>query len=111
MHTAHSSSRPGGSPPGTPPGPEPPWDQAPSPRGQTHTCKHITLPQTSFADGNKLVLPWIRELLVSFRIDNPPVAILVQDQVESDCYFQIKFIGMYIDWLWTCFSSKGSLIY
>ena len=63
----------GGSPPGSPsprsrhppPGPgttpldqappqdqAPPWDQAP-PYGQTHACKHITLPQTSFAGGNK----------------------------------------------------------
>ena len=32
-----------------------PWDQAPpSPCGQTHTCKHITLPQTSFAGGKNL---------------------------------------------------------
>ena len=63
----------GGSPPGTPPRDQvpppdqaPPWDQAPpdqtptqsrhppgagTPCGQTHTCKHITLPQTSFAGG------------------------------------------------------------
>ena len=38
---------------GTPPGPGTPWNQAP-PRGQTHTCKHITLPQTSFAGGNNI---------------------------------------------------------
>ena len=47
MHTARSSSRLGGgglhqAPPQTSP-----------PCGQTHTCKHITLPQTSFAGGNK----------------------------------------------------------
>ena len=82
MRTARRGSLPGGSPPGTPPrtGPPPgtrhplgqappqdqtpPWDQAPlrdqmpplwdqaPPCGQTHTCKHITLPQTSFAGGN-----------------------------------------------------------
>ena len=63
MHTARSSSHQGGlhQAPWTmhsprsrhPPGPctPPPWDHAP-PRGQTHACKHITLPQTSFADGN-----------------------------------------------------------
>ena len=66
MRTTHSSS-------GStrhPPRPDPP-DQAPplgpgttpgtrhppgpgTLRGQTDTCKHITLPQTSFAGGNKL---------------------------------------------------------
>ena len=40
LQGAAPSHRPGNSP-----------DQAP-PRGQTHTCKHITLPQTSFAGGN-----------------------------------------------------------
>ena len=34
-----------------PPGPGTPSNQA-SPRRQTHACKHITLPQTSFASGN-----------------------------------------------------------
>ena len=29
-----------------------------SPCGQTHTCKHITLPQTSFAGGNKKAFQW-----------------------------------------------------
>ena len=55
---------PGGSPPGTPPpgrahppGGSTPREEAPSrrkhpPCGQTHACKHITLPQTSFAGGN-----------------------------------------------------------
>ena len=38
-----------------PPGPGTPRDQAP-PCGQTHACKHITLPQTSFAGGNKVNL-------------------------------------------------------
>ena len=38
-------------PPGAPPGPGTPPDQAPPPRGQTHACKHIKLPQTSFAGG------------------------------------------------------------
>ena len=80
MRTARSSSCPrGGSPPGTlpdqtprtkpprdqePPRPDPPprsrtpqdqanpWDQGPPPRGQTHTCERITLPQPSFAGGN-----------------------------------------------------------
>ena len=33
---------------GTSPGPDPRREQAP-PCGQTHTCKHISLPQTSFA--------------------------------------------------------------
>ena len=51
MRTARSNSRPGG---GSPPGTS--WDQTPleagtprdqaPPCGQTHTCKHITLPQT-----------------------------------------------------------------
>ena len=59
MRTTRNSSHLGGlhqAPPGTrhPPEPDPlgqdPPDQAP-PRGQTHTCKHITLPQTSFAGG------------------------------------------------------------
>ena len=73
MRTARSSSRlgrlhqapptrtrpPG---PGTPQTMQPPQDQAPPtpappgtkhpPCGQTHTCKHITLPQTSFAGGH-----------------------------------------------------------
>ena len=31
----------------------PPRDQTPRPCGQTHTCKNITLPQTSFASGKK----------------------------------------------------------
>ena len=33
------------------PGGVPAWYSPP--RGQTHTCKHITLPQTSFAGGNE----------------------------------------------------------
>ena len=80
MHTARSSSRPGVvgvstrhpreqaplSPKQAPPRagtPRPreqatPWQQAPPPDqaplcGQTHACKHITLPQTSFAGGNE----------------------------------------------------------
>ena len=42
-------------PPGTRHSPDPgtPRDQAP-PCGHTHTCKHITLPQTSFAGGNNV---------------------------------------------------------
>ena len=82
MHTARSSShppepntplrpdpspRPGTPQPGNPlrpdpptrhpPGPDTPPDQTPpktrhTPCGKTRTCKHITLPQTSFADGN-----------------------------------------------------------
>ena len=35
-----------------PPGPGTPLEQTP-PCGQTHACKHITLPQTSFAGGSK----------------------------------------------------------
>ena len=50
-----------GHPPGAdPPGSRhPPWRRHPHPReqtpprGQTHACKHITLPQTSFAGGNE----------------------------------------------------------
>ena len=64
MRTTRSSSRPGGlSPPGTPRD-QTPRDQAPpgtrhSPRGQTHTCKHITLPQTSFPGSKKIsILIW-----------------------------------------------------
>ena len=86
MRTARSSSRPGGggSPPGTSPQDQTPprdqapagsrhspsWDQTPPPPGpgtllpgpdtppygQTHTCKHITLPQTSFAGGKNNAL-------------------------------------------------------
>ena len=79
MRTPSSSSRlrgglhqaPPGTDPPTPLGPGTPWDQIPldqappwnrhTPRDQAHTpppcgqndrCKHITLPQTSFADGN-----------------------------------------------------------
>ena len=65
MSTARISSRRGGSPPGTPPT-MPPWEQTPpgpctppgpsTPCGQTHACKHITLPQTSFAGGNYVTL-------------------------------------------------------
>ena len=58
MRTARSSGRRGGgSPPGTPlglgtpPGPDTPPGPGTVPCGQTHTCKHITLPQTSFAGG------------------------------------------------------------
>ena len=36
-----------------PPGPGTPQDQAP-PCGQTYACKHITLPQTSFAGGKNI---------------------------------------------------------
>ena len=61
MRTARSSSRPRGwFPPGTPPS----RDQAPPgpgtlpgqdpPCGQTDTCKHITLPQNSFAGGKNV---------------------------------------------------------
>ena len=61
MRTARSSSRPGGvvstrhpPGPGTPLGPGTPPVPG-TPRGQTHTCKHITLPQTSFADGKNVL--------------------------------------------------------
>ena len=58
MRTARSSGRPGG---GLHQAPEeaplrrrhPPGPGTP-PRGQTHACKHITLPQTSFAGGNDI---------------------------------------------------------
>ena len=65
MLTTRSSSRPEGdlhqaSPPGAgtprsrPPLPGPDTPPGPGiPRGQTHACKRITLPQTSFAGGNK----------------------------------------------------------
>ena len=39
--------------PGTPPDQAPPRTRHP-PRGQTHACKHITLPQTSFAGGKNI---------------------------------------------------------
>ena len=46
---------PGTPPPDqAPPGTRHPPDQAP-PCGQTDTCKHITLPQTSFAGGNNKI--------------------------------------------------------
>ena len=66
-HTPRPKSRPRG--PGTPPPPQqappgtrhspqehppeqaPPRTRHPPPRGQTHACKHIKLPQTSFAGG------------------------------------------------------------
>ena len=54
MRTARSSSRPGGvftSPPT--PGAGTPRSRH-HPCGQTHACKHITLPQTSFAGGNNM---------------------------------------------------------
>ena len=81
MRTARSSSRPGGLHQAPPPGPDPPLSRHPPgpdprgpdprragtppgpgtppgtrhpPSGQTDTCKHITLPQTSFAGGNKI---------------------------------------------------------
>ena len=42
-------------PPGSrPPRSRHPPEQAPLPCGQTHTCKHITLPQTSFAGGRNV---------------------------------------------------------
>ena len=61
MRTARSSSRPGGlhqplRDQAPPPGPGTHRDQAPPTRGQTHTRKHITLPQTSFAGGNNIWL-------------------------------------------------------
>ena len=34
------------------------WDSTPY-CGQTHTCKHITLPQTSFAGGYNLIVIWL----------------------------------------------------
>ena len=57
MRTARSSSHRGGGLHRVPPGAGTPPDQAPPrtrthTRGQTHGCKHITLPQTSFAGGN-----------------------------------------------------------
>ena len=76
MRTARSSSRPAPPPPeqapldqapplgaGTPQTRRPP--RADPPCGQTHACKHITLPQTSFAGDNNSLLPpswksWIR---------------------------------------------------
>ena len=57
MRTTHSSSHQGGlhqAPPQTRPPREqtPPLGSRNPPCGQTHTYKHITLPQTSFAGGN-----------------------------------------------------------
>ena len=52
MRTARSSSRREGVSTSPPPGPCTPLGQPP--RGQTHACKHITLPQTSFAGGNNI---------------------------------------------------------
>ena len=85
MRTARSSSRPGVStrhPPEqvpTPPDQAPPHQAPPRTRhppgggtppcGQTHTCKHITLPQTSFAGGNKTDLRVATEVLNIFVIE------------------------------------------
>ena len=89
MHTACSSSRPGGlyqapprdqAPPGAdPPDQAPPREQTPLPRDQatpppvnrmTDRCKNITFPHTSFAGGNNchpvqgwIQAPCMRELL------------------------------------------------
>ena len=52
MRTARTSSHPGGSAPGTPPGTRhhpPLWTEF-----LTHACENITLPQTSFAGGDKV---------------------------------------------------------
>ena len=69
MRTVDSSSHPGGCLHQAPPGPEPPLsrhppqEQAPPPRSRhlplsteflTHAAENITLPQTSFAGGNKI---------------------------------------------------------
>ena len=54
--------------PGTPPGPDqahPPG--AGTPHGQTHACKHITLPQTSFA-GRKNPSWYISDDFIKLRI-------------------------------------------
>ena len=81
--------------PGTPldqvhPEPGTPWDQAPPPDqaaprtrhtlpgadtprarhppwGQTHACKHITLPQTSFAGGNEWLIAMVLILVLEMR--------------------------------------------
>ena len=52
--SAHTSPRPG-TPlgPGTPQSRPPSRDHSSPPCGQTHACKHITLPQTSFAGGKE----------------------------------------------------------
>ena len=48
-----------------------PWMQIPSPvNGMTHACEHITLPQTSFADGNNvwtIALHCVRDFLANFH--------------------------------------------
>ena len=57
--------------PGIPPGADPPTRHPPAARHagialpcerMTNRCKHITLPQTSFADGNKILIDTIIKL-------------------------------------------------
>ena len=100
MRTARSSTRRGRSPPGTPkqapPGTRPPeqapprtgtpqsqqpLEQAPlgagtppPPCGQTHTCKHITLPQTSFAGGKYINVSEQRDISIYLL---PPATVVV----------------------------------
>ena len=60
MRTTRSSSHPGGGVSTPPQDQPPPRDQAPPwalwTEFLTHACENITLPQTSFAGGNKN--PW-----------------------------------------------------
>ena len=56
-------SRPPSPGTGTPPTRHPPEQEPPkpgTPRGQTHACKHITLPQTSFASGKYVAISFVR---------------------------------------------------
>ena len=58
MHTARSLLYPGGLPRQKPPWQKPPEQEVTSyrdPCGQTNASENITLPQTSFAGGNKYV--------------------------------------------------------
>ena len=74
MHTARSACWEANPPPSAfyqaNPLPSACWQATPLPRGQkewmTHTCEHITLPQTSFA-GGKYRLNQILEWLILYN--------------------------------------------
>ena len=85
----------GAAPPVTPPGPG-------TPCGQTHTCKHITLPQTSFAGGKNYNLDEGVTLLTSSSVWLRNLEFAVSTPSSSELFSSIKtnvhYITYHIRW-------------
>ena len=118
----HSSSRPGGGLHQAPPPPSRhppeaaiPREQAPPNCGQTHACKHITLPQTSFAGDNKRnwgLLKYVNQSWTRVFLSGLKCNTLTLHNLCGNCsHFHVNFIDVLMREIWIVWIKTPNLVF